>query len=283
LSADPNALADDEAAMAALGVGKNMVRSIRFWVHVFDIAKPAGRGAFELTAFGQAIFRLGGYDPYLEDVRTLWLLHWNVSTLSADPLFAWDYILYRWPHSDMSRSELQAAFRKEAQRLDRVLSDFTLEQHLDIFLHTYLAPPLRKGGILEEALDSPFVELDFIRYAGERRLEGGRREPVYAFRADRKPEITPSLFAYCVNEFRTYQRRNEMTFSFRNLHLGAYSPGQVFKLPEWDIRDRLQGLAASSHGIYEFRDSADTPTVFVQDAPQHDFLAAVYQEDDHHE
>ena len=42
LRTDPDAFADEDRAMVQLGVGKNMVRSIRFWVEVMGVAEPTG-------------------------------------------------------------------------------------------------------------------------------------------------------------------------------------------------------------------------------------------------
>lgn len=66
LSHDRYALGDEERAMVELGVGKNMVRSIRFWVEAFAVAAPQPDRALRPTALAHAI---------LEDPRTLWLLH----------------------------------------------------------------------------------------------------------------------------------------------------------------------------------------------------------------
>ena len=66
-----------EQAMVSLGVGKNMVRSIRFWVEVMGVVTPRKDKTLEPTYFGEAVFGDGGFDPFLEDIRTLWLLHWE--------------------------------------------------------------------------------------------------------------------------------------------------------------------------------------------------------------
>jgi hypothetical protein len=71
LAADPVVFAQEDDAMIVLGVGKNMVRSIRFWTQVAGIAMPRREGGYEITPFGQAIFARQGYDPFLEDARTL--------------------------------------------------------------------------------------------------------------------------------------------------------------------------------------------------------------------
>lgn len=71
-----------EDATLKLGVGKNMVRSIRFWGHAFRalaIEHDPDRPRLSLSvpsAIGDAIFGDGGWDPFTEDVGTLWLLHW---------------------------------------------------------------------------------------------------------------------------------------------------------------------------------------------------------------
>jgi uncharacterized protein DUF4007 len=77
IKTDPAAFIDEQAAMVDLGIGKNMVRSLRFWVEAAGLAEPENRG-LRLTEFAHSIFGPKGFDPYLEDIRTLWLLHWKL-------------------------------------------------------------------------------------------------------------------------------------------------------------------------------------------------------------
>lgn len=55
IQSDPRAFADEGEAIVELGVGKNMVRSIRFWVEASGMAKPARLG-LEPTKLGLLIF-----------------------------------------------------------------------------------------------------------------------------------------------------------------------------------------------------------------------------------
>src|SRR5262249_11639912 len=78
---DPLVFGRDDAPVV-IGVGKNMVRAIRFWglaakVFVED-PTPANRRSPGVvpTRMGNAIFGHDGWDPYMEDPGTLWLLHW---------------------------------------------------------------------------------------------------------------------------------------------------------------------------------------------------------------
>src|SRR5262245_51635447 len=88
IQADPRAFADEDRAMVELGLGKNMVRSARFWIEASGMAQSTGKG-LEPTELGKLIFRDHGLDRFLEDIQTLWLIHWNLSTNVEDPLFAW--------------------------------------------------------------------------------------------------------------------------------------------------------------------------------------------------
>jgi hypothetical protein len=254
--------ASEEAAMVTLGLGKNMVRACRFWVQATGVALPA-EGGYALTDFGIALLDPHqGFDPYLEDVRTLWLLHWQLSSGADEPLFAWDYMLNRWQHPDITRTAVMDEFVRETRRMDRKLSVVTLEQHFDTFLHTYVPTRSRKGDVQEDNLDCPLVELELIQKCGERPVDAsGKREVIYAFRREAKPEITPELFIYCLNDFWDKQAPNEMTLNFRDVAVSHGSPGQLFKLPEWDVRERLDTIAEDSVGVFRYQDSASQPQV----------------------
>jgi hypothetical protein len=280
LTDDQRIFTDEEEAMVSMGVGKNMVRAIRFWVQATGVAETAREGGYTITDFGRALLDREGFDPFLEDRRTLWLIHWQLSTHVEEPLFAWDFLLNRWPHPELSRTEALRAFDQEAKRLGRKLSSITLEQHFDTFLHTYVPTRSRKGEIQEDNLDCPLVELELIQKVGERDCgNGSRREPIYVFRREPKPEITPGLFVYCLNDFWNKRRSAERTLTFRDVSVAHGSPGQVFKLPEWDVRERLERLENDSDRVFSYQESASLQQVMRMDQPNffgRDFLAAIY-------
>lgn len=268
---------DEDEAMVSLGVGKNMMRSIRFWVQAAGVAR-AVPGRSEPTEFGRLLFT--ELDPFLEDRRTLWLIHWKLSSNIDDPLFAWEYLLNRWPLPEFNRTEALRAFEQEAGRLNRRLSAVTLAQHFDTFLHTYFPTRSRKGVVMEDNLDSPLVELELIQKIGER-VSGdtGRREPVFAFRREAKPDITSDLFIYCLFDFWNTRHANEKTLTFREVTVAHGSPGQVFKLPEWEVRERLETIGVDSNERISYRDSASEQKLtrmFEGIVPERELLSRIY-------
>ena len=72
----------EEDAIVRLGVGKNMVESIRHWCHVAQLIeedsapKPSGSQPLRVTPLAKKLFLKPAWDPFLEDDASLWLVHW---------------------------------------------------------------------------------------------------------------------------------------------------------------------------------------------------------------
>lgn len=62
-----------EDAVAYLGVGKNMVTAIKFWMKAFGMAGDDGPSELSTRLLSD-----DGWDPYLEDIGSLWLLHYHL-------------------------------------------------------------------------------------------------------------------------------------------------------------------------------------------------------------
>ncbi len=250
--------------MVKLGVGKNMVRSIRFWSQVMGMAEAeTKRPSLSVTDFGRILLAEKGVDPFLEDIRTLWLLHWNLATNIANPLLAWDFLLNRWHEPELVPSAVLKALEREAEKQESQFSTVTLQQHFNTFLHTYYPTRGRKGGVQEDNLDCPLVELELVLRIGERELDrqSGKHETIYGFNREEKPDISPELFVYCLNDFWEKRHEVESTLTVREIAHGHGSPGQIFKLPEEDVRIRVEALAQQTDGFLKYMESANLQQV----------------------
>lgn len=276
--------AHEDDAMVELGVGKNMVRSIRFWAEASAIIVATKQG-HEVSEFGkQLLLDDNALDPFLEDVQTLWLIHWKLATNQRALIFAWDYLLNQFHEPELYTSTVVRAFTKTtSQNSDKKNSQGSLEQLFEIFLHSYVPTRGRKGEVREDNLDCPLVELELLRHTGftKSTLYPGRQEAKYAFRREEKPEISQALFAFCLEEY--WQNRFvsggviEQSIPFHAIVSSHGSPGQIFKIPEHDIRARLYGIEKQTDGFYTFEESATIPRVVRHDdAHEAPSLANVY-------
>lgn len=247
--------------MLEFGVGKNMVRAMRFWVEAAGLAVTAEVG-MKPTPLGEKFFGADGLDPYLEDIQTLWIMHWNISTQVENPLFAWEFLLNRWQEHDIAEGPVLKAFAQESERLtQKQLSPVTLHQHFDVFLHTYIPTRGKKGNLADDNLDCPLTELELLTVVGERDVGGKHREPVFAFRKEEKPSISAELFTWVLLDFWQKRHQSEKTLPAQTIAHGMGSPGQIFKLPEQDVMARLADLPTTTREALTFQDSTALPQV----------------------
>lgn len=269
-----------DQAMVELGVGKNMVRSIRFWAEATDIIQATKTG-HELTTFGANLLlsspKRPALDPHLEDIQTLWLLHWKLATNQKALVFGWDFLINHFQEPELYASAVTRAFQKAVTNsAEREITPGSLEQLYEVFLHSYVPTRGRKEEVREDNLDCPLVELDLLRSTGFTKSPDGRLEPKFAFRREDKPEISPALFAYCLNEFWDTRYPGEDSLPFHQIVVAHGSPGQVFKIPEQDIRQRLLGLEATTDGAFTFEESAAVPHVAYREGKPLPSLSQVY-------
>lgn len=254
LREEPQSWSDDDRAMVLLGVGKNMVRSLRFWANAMGVVSIAGSRTPAITEFGELIFGTRGLDPYIEHPATPWLLHWKLTSNETVPLFSWHHMFNRWPYPEFTRTDVINAFRRESGLLGFDHSDVTLSQHFDAFLHTYM--PSRISANLEDSLDGPLTDLGLLQAVGDKRGDGGRRETVYAFRRGRKPEISQPLFDYAIDDYWNTRRPDEATLSLREISVGLGSPGRIFLLGEEDVHLRLEDWNRATSRSFDYLPSA---------------------------
>ena len=250
IEADPAALSSDDDAILSLGLGKNMVHSLRFWMDAFDVAR-LGEDGWELKPFGKAVLAREGADPFIERTETQWLLHWTVASRVHAPLFAWRHVFHRRMRADFTRGELLAEIRRESDRDGYSHSDVTLVQHIDALLHTYV--PTHALSAPEDVLDGPLIDLKLIRAAGRRRELGSRSEPVYSLARIPLARIGTGVVDYAIENYWAERRVGERVVSFRDLAYGEGSPGATLRIAEDELRDHLE----RAQGPYSFRASGD--------------------------
>ncbi len=242
---DPQIFARDEA-LVVLGVGKNMVTAIRHWLLATDLARATGR---DITArpLGLALFCDDGFDPYLEDPATLWLLHWHLcgpgsSWFSA--AYAFNF-LREW---EWTREKLVEGLVNTAAQNGKAPSGETLKRDAEVFLNTY-APSERAGQNSEDGLDCPLRELGLITPTFEHH---------FRFNVGPKSSLPPAVFAYALLKFWNWKAPNSATISAREIAHEAGSPGVIFKLDEDSTLAYLDELADLTNGAFRFE---DTPLV----------------------
>ena len=249
-----------EDAMVRLGVGKNMVRSIRFWAvstAVLQEDEPDGRVSRHCPSrLGEYLFGADGRDPFIEDPATIWLLHWQLATNRR--LGTWFWLFNELRSTDFQKSEsvkelVAVANRKSA----KAVALDTVERDLDCLLRTYVPSDPDKRLSREELLDCPLTELGLIRRAGDR--------DSFAFVRGDHGSLPSPVFLYALLTFWDATAPQAKSLRFDQIAFATGSPGMVFKLTENAVMDRLHAVEGDSGGAVRFDETAGLRQVLRTD------------------
>ena len=94
---------NDDDAVVHLGVGKNMVASIKFWLKAIGLLKDTGL----VDIAGHLLDDENGKDPYLEDIGTLWLLHFLLIHTDYATIYRTTFVDYHRQRNIIEKSKLQ--------------------------------------------------------------------------------------------------------------------------------------------------------------------------------
>jgi hypothetical protein len=249
--ADPTVFNSDDA-IVRLGVGKNMVRSIRHWgiaTGVLEEVPKSRGGAMSVSELGMFLFGDSGRDRYLEDPGTLWLLHWQLLN-HPTKCTTWQWAFGVMPWSEFSRAALTDGLMDVARRTpDREPSESSVRRDVEVFLRTYLPSRASTGPVPEESLDCPLVELELLEESGG----------VFRFLRGAKQMLPDGVFAFAVTDFWRRNAPTRTALSFSELSYGLGSPGAIFKLDENSLMERLESF---TDGALLYADTAGVKQLY---------------------
>ena len=259
VEANNGALAEDNA-LVALGVGKNMVESIRHWCLVTQMVEEIatekrnnGR-ILRPTKIARKLLLEDGWDPYLEDDASLWLIHWLLVT-NPQIVTTWQIAFADYQRSDFSKHELAEFVASIAERRGATVNTGSLGRDVDCFVRTY-APSRGTGKttLPEESFDCPLQSLDLIQATADSDL--------YRFAVGSKPTLPTAVFGFALVEFFGRTRGGSNTLSVQECLYGRGSPGQAFKLDENSLMFHLEELAELTKGHLVLDETAGLKQVY---------------------
>ncbi len=225
-----------EDAPVILGVGKNMVRSIRYWCRAFKVLEEEKPSDFGL----QLLDDNSGWDPFLEDPASLWLLHWNLLKLPCEAA-AWYYTFNEFSQLEFTTEDLIEGLSDYRSKLATNTAESSLKKDINCILRMYIQQDAAKTRLIEDSIDCPFADLGLIHTAGEAKQ--------YTFRVGKKANLPPEIIVAACLEY-AESRGNQKTMSVSSLTYEPGSPGLVFKLPESAVVDAIEQITRTNEGLY---------------------------------
>jgi hypothetical protein len=242
---NPHGFLEDDV-LIRLGVGKNMVESIKYWCFQMQLIQESEIASeLILTPMATFIFAAGGNrhgaDEYLEDDATLWLLHWLLIQNSV--LSTWQLVFSKLHKPEFTKAELLQSLQKWLLSEKVKVSESTLERDIDCFVRSYAGT---RSKLSEENFDSPLLTLGLIQATSESDL--------YRFNIGPKRNLPAEIVGYAI--LKNMEATNRVSIHIQDCLYEAKHPGQVFKLDEGSLMDYLDELARLTKGALSVTDTA---------------------------
>ena len=225
-------------AVVYLGVGKNMVASIRYWLRVFGLSEGD-----QPTWLGNYLFDdANGKDKYIEDLATLWLLHFHLVFNQFATLYHTVFCGYQKGHTQFDRDQIATYVKLEMIEADKqsTYNENTVRKDIAVLMQNYALP--RKAQSNED-FSSMLIDLDLIRQTAE-----GKG---YYFNIEGKRKVEKEIFLYALLMLK--EREGDNTLSYDTIQDEI---GLTFCMQDIETIEMLKLLSKDYSQYVSYNDNA---------------------------
>jgi hypothetical protein len=249
-------------AVVGLGVGKNMVASIRFWLKAFGVTDND-----KITWLGDYLFdEISGKDKYLEDIATLWLLHFNLVFSEEATLYKMFFCGVQRERTHFEREQILTYVKLRMAEAGKMtlFNENTVKKDIGVLLQNYTLPRKPQSN---EDFSSLLMDLDLIRQNSE-----GKG---YYINVDGKRQVTKEVFLYGLLQLKEQEGDNTIAFDTIQEKVGL-----AFCMQNYETIEMLKQLASEYSQYFAYSDVAGIKQVqFVKDLDAKQVLDNYYGTD----
>lgn len=228
---------NDDDAVVELGVGKNMVASINFWMKAFGILSKDN----ELTEFANFIFDTeNGKDPFLEDEATLWLLHYNLVTLNYATTYNLIFNDLRRERIEFTKEHFIGFIQRKAEEQNmNTINKNTLATDFEVLTKMYLRSTAQLKD-REDTFSGILTELNLIQE--EVHKNSDKQNTYISIPNDEKNEIPEEVILYCILNNNSLDK----SISLYNIEQDRDNIGSVFAINRESLVQKIENIAANN-------------------------------------
>jgi len=243
-------------AVIHLGVGKNMVGAIRYWLRSFGLTEND-----KLTNLACYLFdNETGKDPYSEDLGTLWLLHFLLTSSGEATLYNWVFTRLQIERKSFDRQNLLSFIRRTfiEDGKETLFNENTIKKDIGVFIQNYVLPYKTASN---DEYATLLIDLDLIT------TSDGKN---YQFNIDGKRNIPWQIFLFAVISI----KGNEKTVSYDLLH----KIGLIFCMTDMETIEMCRLLEEKHPNNLRYSDTAGIRQIqFIEDIPAIQALNEYYE------
>lgn len=236
----------DPMAVMQLGVGKNMVSSIRFWMRSFSLLSEDNPTPLAHYIFADTY----GKDPFCDDIATLWLLHYLLVKTNIASIYSLLFTELQRERKIFDKEQFQSFIKRKCSVPEQknVYNENTVSKDINVLLQTYIAPSDLKQ---LERYSALLINLSLLKET---------EKDVYRFQEVNPKTIPDAILLYALLDV----RGNDIVVSFDKItYLSLLFCSSIVL-----FLDRIQELAANHSDIIDYSDNSGIRNVIFKKNPQ---------------
>lgn len=176
---------NDPNSVVELGVGKNMVASIRYWLKALGMTEQDKPTTLANYLFGEG----HGKDRYIESLGTLWLLHLLLVITQEATLYNILFLRYQKERKQFDKEQMQNYVKRLMTEDDKQkqFNANTVGKDFNVLIQNYTQPSNPKS---YEDYSSLLIDLNLIRHDNS--------DKTFTFNIEGKRSVPLEIFFYAI-------------------------------------------------------------------------------------
>lgn len=232
---------NDEDAVVELGVGKNMVNSIRFWMKSFNLLTTNE----ELTDFAHKLFSDDGYDPYMEDEGTLWLLHYQLVKKGFASTYSIVFNELRREKIEFTKDNFISYIKRKSETEKSFpVNEKTLQADFSVFSKMYWRSDTQNKN-REDSFLGLLTELNLVKCYNK------GKEEFYIIENSERAEIPDEIILYAILDNENF----DLSLNLNSIEHNNNSVGTIFAINRPGLLSKIENFTSKFPNIV-FNDQA---------------------------
>jgi len=245
INSDEELSFSDDTAVISLGVGKNMTTAIRYWLDAFGIRNDDNKD--ETSEQANKLLGDNGWDPYLEDIGSLWLLHYLIVSRNRASIYHLVFNKFRKHRIEFTKDHLISFLLNHCEEKGESHSPNTIETDTGVFLKTYVRPKSKDGETnIEDLYSSLLIELNLIKEIEN--TGAGKEDTWYKIESSDQDSLPIEIFFYSILD-NIEKGDFSNSISLHKLLNANNGPGNIFALHPDALVAKLDKLMNKYDGI----------------------------------
>jgi len=225
---------NDEDAVVKLGVGKNMVSAIRYWMKAFNIIDSKDKP----TEFGAKLLDNKGYDPFLEDDASLWLLHYQLIKTGLASTYSIIFNEFRKEKLFFNKVTF-VNYLKRIKEADKTLNfnDNTVAEDFIVFVKMYQSG--ESSNDVEDSFSGILSEIELLKTINQ------GKEEQYQIENSERDKLPRAVLLFSILENSSYGD----SIGLNSLEYDNNSPGSIFCLNRSGLTNKISEIVRDYNQI----------------------------------